>query len=238
MIYSDNVKAHWLEKIEEEKDRFNPDCGNNLSGIDNWTGAPQHVLINQFGEVSHKVFEKEFQLPNWITSFMTSYYHEICPAKSYEIIKQLFESVPTYTCLEPIRHKLSIKWLCRLQTEVGLQYASTFNHTTNMGRPYYLGECVGTAIIEHQLALKDPKYKYSKTHAISGVAKIMMEIMTFLNDKDGSGATAVQCLTEGWIWNAPEYYAMAHKQMKTGKSMEQCWDDLWDDLINILKEYK
>lgn len=150
MIYSDNVKAHWLAKIEEDKDRFNPDCGNNLSKTDNWTGAPQHVLINQFGDVSNLTFEKEFQLPTWVINFMTEYYHTICPAKSYEIIKEVFESVPTYTDLEPARHKLSIKWLTRLQNEVGLQHARTFNRQLNNGRPFFLSSAVGTAITESQ----------------------------------------------------------------------------------------
>ncbi len=235
MIYSDSVKTHWLEKIEEEKDRFNPDCGNNLSRTDGYTGAPQHVLINQFGEVSHKVFEKEFQLPTWLINFMTAYYHEWCPAKSYEVIKEVFSSVPTYTCLEPARHKLSIKWLTRLQQECGLQHSSNYNRQINMGRPYYLGECVGTAIIEHQKCLADPKYKYSKTYAMSGVAKIMCEVFQFLQEQDDSGANMVHCITEGWLWSLPEYYITTHKLVGT-KTEGECWDTLYQDLIEVLKD--
>ena len=123
MIYSDSVKAHWLEQIELQKDRFNPDCGNDL-GSDGISGAPQHVLTNNFGMVPNTFFEKEFQLPTWIINFMTGYYHEVHPRKSYEIIKEVFTVIPAYTDLEPMRHKLAIKWLTRLQLEVGLQHSS------------------------------------------------------------------------------------------------------------------
>lgn len=70
---------------------------------------------------------------------------------------------------------------------------------------------------------------------MSGVNNILCEIFQFMNDKEGSGADAVHCITEGWMWNVPEYYAMTHEQMETGQDSEACYDALYSDLIEVLK---
>ena len=235
MIYSDSVKNHWLEQIEAHKDRFNPDCGNDLCTTDEWSGAPQHILVSQFGNVDQRVYEQEFQLPIWLINFMTSYYHEWCPQDSYKVIKEVFESVPTYTCLEPARHQLSIKWLSRLQLECGLQFSANYNRCANGGRPYFLSECVGTAISEHQRCIQDPKHTYDIEYAMSGTDKIKRDVFNFLQNTDDSGANMVHCIANKWLHCAPEYYIKTHLLVGT-KSTGECWDTLYKDLIEVLKD--
>ena len=243
MIYSDSVKKHWLDKIEEHKDNFNPDCGNRRSKWNPEMGAPQHVLTNTFESQDWSFFEKEFQLPRWILNIMIDYYHDFKPSESYEIIKQLFTAIPTYTDLEPIRHKFSLRLLYRLQAECGLQYSRMWNQTLT-DSPIRLGEVIGTAIVEHQLALADPKYKVNMVKIKESLSRINMDIMVYMNDADGSGCQMIEHISDGSFYSLAEFYIKARDNV--GKPLpnydedgaENNMDNIWNDLIDTLEEYK
>jgi hypothetical protein len=48
----------------------------------------------------------------------------------------------------------------------------------------------------------------------------------------------VECITQGWMWSAHGGYAEAHKLLQTGVTWEQCYDNMYADVIEVLKGEK
>lgn len=196
--YTDAAKTHWLAKVDELGDRFNPDCGNNMDryGI---KGPPFEMLINKFGAFDWSEGEKQFGIPRWVLEVVSMYMHEVHPRKAEEIVRTMFETVPTYTDLEPLRHKFALYLLMRGVSECGWYSAQMANVTKST---IHVAEALAPAIVQHQLCIRDPKYKYDNAKG-KAMADLMMRDV-FAHSKEVSIQSLLECCQGGWTSSAIE----------------------------------
>ena len=158
MLFNDQIKQHWLDKIEELGDYFDPDCGNSKYGL---KAAPFCLLTNLYGDQClWASYEKEFQLPRWILEVISTHMHEVSPATSKEDLKRVFEACPTYTDLDLLYHKFSkevLLYLLRNFSDIPAQ----LQHDK-----YYTG--VWAHLLTNEMLMSERK-------VISGDAYIKME---------------------------------------------------------------
>ncbi|CAL9990248.1 hypothetical protein VPHD81_0100 [Vibrio phage D81] len=195
--YTDAAKTHWLAKVDELGDRFNPDCGNNMDryGIQ---GPPFEMLINKFGSFKWAEGEKQFGIPRWVLEVVSMYMHEVHPRKAEEIVRTMFETVPTYTDLEPMRHKFALYLLMRGVGECGWYACSLANKTKPI---IHVAESLAPAIVQHQLCLQDPKYVYNEK-TMKVLDAMMEDVMMSFNGKEEAIRNLVTCCQNGWTSHA------------------------------------
>lgn len=194
--YTEAAKTHWLAKVDELGDRFDPDCGNKMDrhGV---MGPPFEMLINKFGSFEWAEGEKQFGIPRWILEVVSMYMHEVHPRKAEEIVRTMFETVPTYTDLEPLRHKFALYLLMRGVSECGWYHAKMANITKPI---IHVAESLAPAIVQHQLCIRDPKYKYDDDKGEKLAKDMLMDI--FAHSKETSISELVNCCKDGWTSHA------------------------------------
>ena len=100
MLFNDGIKQHWLCKIDELGDRFNPDCGNSPPSWEFGEASPLNLLTGIYDDVKWTDLCKEFQLPRWILECVDEHMHNVSPRTSHQDLKLVVESCQTYTDLE------------------------------------------------------------------------------------------------------------------------------------------
>lgn len=237
MIYTDDVKKHWIGKVEELGYLFDPDCGDVLCSDISGCGAPYNVLVNLDGSQAWTTFEKEFQLPRWMLEFMCDMIHDYRPEDSAELLLEFFTAIPTYTDLERVRHKFSIKVIQRLQRECGLQFSRLWNQVEHDSAPC-LATVTGRSLTEHLKCIANPKYEFNVTQANKALALLSCDIMLYLNSAEGAGCDIVSSLGEGSTYSIGQRYAECRKDVGNplAEDNRTHMNDLYQDLISVLKE--
>ena len=101
MLFNDQIKKHWIEKIEELGDRFDPDCGNSIPNEITGQAAPLCLLTGLYGDdCLWSAYSKEFQLPRWILELTDEYMHNVSPETSKEDLLKVINACPTYKDLD------------------------------------------------------------------------------------------------------------------------------------------
>lgn len=214
MLFTDKIKQHWLDKIEEKKEGFDPDYGCNCGFYgDNLdeplVGAPLLLMTNIWGSYDWDVLEKEFQLPRWILDFITGYMHDINPEESVWITKTLFNSLPTYVDFEEIKHKFMLEILYESQRHSGYFVPSTYNRQTGA---IYATDVYAKAITAHQLCAVNPRIRYEDKYSSVVADAYISDIFRGVNSEEGFPVGLVTACGAGYT-----EYAMSN--MLTGKSL-------------------
>lgn len=232
--YTDSAKKHWLAKVDELGDRFNPDCGNHMSDL-GFEGPPFNMLINKFGSFKWTDGEKEFGIPRWVLEVVSMYMHDVHPRKSEEIVRTMFETVPTYTDLEPLRHKFSLYLLGRCLDDCGWYSCKM----ANVDKPkIHIAESLSPAIVQHQLCIRDPKYKYDATHGDSVVREMMIDM--FAHSKETSIFTLIECCRDGWTSHGIAALRVINEVCGNNvgaydDGYAAFCDEIYNELLNILR---
>lgn len=234
--YTQSTKDHWLAKVEELGNRFNPDCGNYM---DRWGhyGPPFEMLINKFGPFEWDLGEKEFGIPRWVLELVSKYMHEVHPARSREIVKTMFESVPVYVDLEPVRHKFAIYLLTRAVVECGW-YSCTLKNPTKP--TIHVAEALAPSIVQHQLCIVNPKYKYD-SDANTTLKSMMEDVMVSFNAREEAISNLSECCANGWTDHAASSLLTLNKLCGNDVGEDEdgyadFYDEIFNKMIEMLKE--
>lgn len=233
--YTDAAKQHWLAKVDELGEHFNPDCGNNMSRF-SMEGPPFEMLVNKFGSFEWALGEKEFGIPRWILEVISMYMHDVHPRKSEEIVRTMFETVPTYTDLEPLRHKFSLYLLGRCLDECGWYSCEMANLTKPI---IHVAEALAPAIVQHQLCMRNHKYKYNELLGHGKVKEMMQDVLVGFS-KDDSVHMLIECCRDGWTSHAISALRTVNEQCGNNVGDYQDGyaafnDEIYNYLIDMLR---